>query len=142
MIHYILATNFVFISGWHVVILMFKQNHIFLNINWQKGSIDLKLIQNDLLNDWKHIRKEHQIKLHFMGVSLKTQWLFCKSWLLQPKSCNYWWNHFWSDNMMSCKNLSMLLLYFFSYIESKIGNATFLKLRQVIPVPAIHMGFV
>jgi len=44
--------------------------------------------------------------------------------------------------MMSCKNLSMLLLYFFSYIESKIGNATFLKLRQVIPVPAIHMGFV
>jgi len=48
---------------------MFKQNHIFLYINWQKGSIDLKLIQNDLLNECEHITREHQIKLYFMSVS-------------------------------------------------------------------------
>jgi len=47
---------------------MFKQNHIFLYIKWQKGFIDLKLIQNDL-NECKHITREHQIKLYFMGVS-------------------------------------------------------------------------
>jgi len=35
----------------------------------------------------------------------------------------------------------MLLLYFFSYMESKVGNATFLKLNQEIPVPAIHTRF-
>jgi len=35
----------------------------------------------------------------------------------------------------------MLLLYFFSYMESKVGNAAFLNLNQEILVPAIHMGF-
>jgi len=36
----------------------------------------------------------------------------------------------------------MLPLYFFSYMELNVGNAVFLKLRQEIPVPAIHTGFV
>ena len=81
------ATNLVLIGAWMAQIFKLKQNDIFLYINWQKGFIHVKLMTHDIMNGWKFTISKYHNKLHIMGVSSWTQWVFWKQYLLKLKSC-------------------------------------------------------
>ena len=63
------ATNFVLVGACCVEILMVKQNHTFLYKDWQKSSINFKLISCDVHTDCKHMQGEDHNESYIMGVS-------------------------------------------------------------------------